>query len=158
MINQIKRYYKNAILAIAMLTSVGLPLALPAATFALPAAQIFAQNETTIDNTKNPDVSCPTDKSFSGTQAGNGAGCILKHIVAPIVGALVALSGLAVVISIIIAGIQYSASGGDPSKVAASRKRIFNAVVALLAFMFLYAFINWVIPGGILHGGNVQNG
>lgn len=145
-------------MAVALVATMSISLSVPVAALALPtAAGVFAANETSFDNTANPDVSCPTDKSLSSSQAGNGAGCILKHIVAPIVGVLVALSGVLVVISIIIAGIQYSASGGDPSNVAAARKRIFNAVIALLSFMFLYAFVNWIIPGGIANGGNVQN-
>jgi len=159
MIKTISRHLKATSLAVFAFVGIGLFIGVPATALAAPAPVIvFAQTtgETNLDN--NSDVACPTNQALSGTQTGNGAGCILRHIVAPIVAALVALTGVLVVISIIIAGIQYSSSNGDPSKVAAARKRILNAVIALLSFMFLYAFVNWIIPGGIANGGNVQNG
>ncbi|HSW74856.1 MAG TPA: hypothetical protein VLG16_03210 [Candidatus Saccharimonadales bacterium] len=160
MIKTISRQLKATSLAVFAFVGIGLFVGAPTAALAAPtpAIIIFAQTtgETNLDS--NSDVSCPTNQALSGTQTGNGAGCILRHIVAPIVAALVALTGVLVVISIIIAGIQYSSSNGDPSKVTAARKRILNAVIALLSFMFLYAFVNWIIPGGIANGGNVQNG
>lgn len=54
-----------------------------------------------------------------------------------------------VVISLIFAGIQYTTSGGDAQKVAAAKSRIYNSVFALVAFLFLYAFLQWLVPGGV---------
>jgi hypothetical protein len=68
----------------------------------------------------------------------------------PFINFLAALVGVAVVISIVIGGIQYSSSGGDPAKAAAAKNRIRNAIVALVAFFFLYALLNFLIPGGLL--------
>lgn len=67
----------------------------------------------------------------------------------PAVAILSALAGLIIVISIIVGGIQYSSAGGDPSKVAAAKQRITNAVIALLVLIFLVAGLNWLIPGGL---------
>lgn len=68
----------------------------------------------------------------------------------PIVLLLSVLAGVLAVISIIIAGIQYSASADDPAMVAKAKKRIFNTVLGLIAYIFLFAFLNYLIPGGIL--------
>ena len=57
--------------------------------------------------------------------------------------------GIVAVINIIIGGIQYTASGGDPQKVKDARNRIYNTVYGIVAFVFLYAFMQWLIPGGI---------
>ena|ERR1044072_241133 len=73
--------------------------------------------------------------------------CIFKYI-NPLIKILGALVGVAVTISIVIGGIQYSSSGGDPSKVTAAKQRITKALVALAAFILLYVFMNWVLPGG----------
>ncbi len=54
-----------------------------------------------------------------------------------------------VIAMIIIGGIQYSYAGGDPNGVAEAKKKIVNAMIALLAYIFLYAFIQYLIPGGI---------
>jgi hypothetical protein len=57
--------------------------------------------------------------------------------------------GAVVIIMVIIAGIQYSTAQADPQKVAAAKKRISNALMALLAYLFLGAFLQWVVPGGL---------
>lgn len=62
---------------------------------------------------------------------------------------LSALVGVVVVAVIVFAGIEYSSSAGDPGRVAAARSRIINAVIALVAYMFLYVALQWLIPGGL---------
>ncbi len=57
--------------------------------------------------------------------------------------------GLLVIIMIASAGIQYSAAGGDPQKVNNAKKRISNAVLALLLFIFMFALLQWLVPGGL---------
>lgn len=58
--------------------------------------------------------------------------------------------GLVVVGSVIVGGIQYTASQGNPQQMQAAIKRIQASVGALLLYAFAYAFINWIVPGGIL--------
>lgn len=60
------------------------------------------------------------------------------------------LVGLAVVINIIIGGLQYMTSQGDPGALTKAKNRIFNAVVSLIAFIFAATIINYLIPGGVL--------
>jgi hypothetical protein len=60
--------------------------------------------------------------------------------------------GIVVVGSIIVGGIQYSIAGNNPNAVGAAKKRIQDTVIALIAFFFIYAFLNWLIPGGLLSG------
>lgn len=57
--------------------------------------------------------------------------------------------GVVVVIMIIIGGIQYASAGGNPSGVSEGKKKITNAILALLAYIFLYAALQWLVPGGI---------
>ncbi|MBP9820804.1 hypothetical protein KBC85_01540 [Candidatus Saccharibacteria bacterium] len=54
------------------------------------------------------------------------------------------------VIAIAAAGVQYSAAAGDSGKIAEAKKRITNVLMALLAYFFLFAFIQWLVPGGII--------
>lgn len=63
---------------------------------------------------------------------------------------LSAVVGIVVTGTIIMGGIQYSTSGGDPSKIQAAKKRVFNGIFALIAFIFSYAFLQYIVPGGVL--------
>jgi len=67
----------------------------------------------------------------------------------PVVKALTALVGIAAVVSIIFAGIQYSSSADDPGTVTKAKQRVFNVVIGLLAYIFLLALLNYLIPGGV---------
>jgi hypothetical protein len=60
--------------------------------------------------------------------------------------------GIVVVGSIIFAGIQYIVAGNNPNAVGAAKKRIQDTLIALLAFFFIYAFLDFLIPGGLLPG------
>jgi hypothetical protein len=80
---------------------------------------------------------------------GNDCGLITKYV-NPFITFLAALVGIVVTISIIAGGIQYATSAGDSSKVSQAKERIRNAVIALLAFFFIYFFLEWLIPGGLL--------
>lgn len=57
--------------------------------------------------------------------------------------------GVIVVIMIIIGGIQYASAGPNPQAVQAAKKRITNSLIALLAYFFVFAFMQWLVPGGI---------
>lgn len=75
--------------------------------------------------------------------------CILDNI-NTVINVLSAGVGIIVIITIITAGIQYITAGGDPQKISQAKNRIRNALFALLAFAFLFAFLQWIVPGGIL--------
>lgn len=57
--------------------------------------------------------------------------------------------GLVVVMSIIIAGIQYTTAGSNASQVTAAKNRITMALLALILFGFTYTLLQWLVPGGI---------
>lgn len=59
--------------------------------------------------------------------------------------------GLVIVGSVIVAGIQYSASNGDPQAASKAKARISSTLIALLIFIFSYALLNYLTPGGFLN-------
>lgn len=59
--------------------------------------------------------------------------------------------GVLAVMMIIVGGIQYSAAGDNPAALQAAKKRIFNVVYGLIVFVFIWAFLQWLIPGGIFN-------
>ncbi len=74
---------------------------------------------------------------------------IIKYLVL-FIKFLSAVVGIAVVASIIIGGIMYSASKDDPSATANAKKRIANALLALGVYAFMFALLQYLIPGGVL--------
>jgi hypothetical protein len=57
--------------------------------------------------------------------------------------------GIVVVGVIILGGIQYALAGDNAQAVSAAKQRITNGLIALLTFMVTFAFLQWIIPGGI---------
>lgn len=56
--------------------------------------------------------------------------------------------GLIIIASLIVAGIQYTVSRGNPQEVAKATTRIQSTVTALILFIFAYALLNYVVPNG----------
>ena len=86
------------------------------------------------------------------TDAANPTNCLKKVEIVKdlniVVNVLAALVGVAVVGTIILGGIQFAAAGDKAEAVSAAKKRIINGLIALFAFLFVYAFLQWLIPGG----------
>jgi len=57
--------------------------------------------------------------------------------------------GLILIIGTIIAGIQFTVSRGDPNKTAEAIKKLYSVGIALLAYIFLFAALNFLVPGGL---------
>jgi hypothetical protein len=80
----------------------------------------------------------------------NRDGCdLVKKYVNPGINLLSIIFGLIAVISIILGGINYATSEDDPQKVSRAKDRIAKTVFAVVAYFFLYAFLQFLIPGGI---------
>jgi len=60
------------------------------------------------------------------------------------------LVGVVVVIMITVGGIQYSTARDNPQATAAAKGRIVNAVLALVLYLFIFAFLQWLVPGGVV--------
>ncbi len=60
-------------------------------------------------------------------------------------------AGVGVIVTgvIIVGGNQYMAAGDNPQGVVAAKQRIYNGLLALVAFIFMFAFLQWLIPGGV---------
>lgn len=65
------------------------------------------------------------------------------------INVLSAIVGIVVVIMIIVGGIEYSSAGNNPQQMQAAKSKVINAVLAFIIFIFMYAFLQWIVPGGI---------
>lgn len=141
-------YIKHKTLLVASLLILG-------ATFLMPPSTAFAGKicggpitkitngvEKTVENksvTTAIDIGCA------------GKGNPIADMTFGIIRFLSAGVGLVIVGSVIVAGIQYSASNGDPQAVSKAKARISSTLLALIIFIFGYALLNYLIPGGFLN-------
>ncbi len=77
---------------------------------------------------------------------------IIQNYLVPFIQVLSAVVGIVVVIMIVVGGIQYSISRDNPQAVAAARQRIFNALLALVVYLLMVVFLQWLVPGGVFSG------
>lgn len=89
------------------------------------------------------------DPAVNRDCASTGQECnIVDKYINPAIALVGILGGIAITIGIIIGGIQYASSGGDPQKAATGKQHIKKAVIALIGLLFLYAFIRFLMPSG----------
>lgn len=60
--------------------------------------------------------------------------------------------GIVAVASMVVAGIQFTSSRGDPKGTAQAMKRIWSTLGALALYLLIYALLNWIVPGGVFNG------
>ncbi len=53
------------------------------------------------------------------------------------------------VLSMIIAGYQYMTARDNAQQVSDAKNRITTTVISIILFVFGYAFLQWLIPGGV---------
>ncbi|HEU5005096.1 MAG TPA: hypothetical protein VFT49_03375 [Candidatus Saccharimonadales bacterium] len=99
----------------------------------------------------------------AGSDAGStfGNGCVnkteqecLSHNkfiadVRTVVNIASGLVGVIVVGMVILGGIQYSLARDNSNEIGAAQKRIANALIALVLYMLIFGFLQWLIPGGL---------
>jgi len=98
-------------------------------------------------------VSCNSQSADCGsTVSDTGAvSCVFQRYINPAIQLLSAAVGILVVVTIIRGGLTYTMSAGDPSKAAAGKQHIINALIGLAAYLMLYVFLQFIIPGGVFN-------
>lgn len=79
----------------------------------------------------------------------NDGGNPVTSLVLQIINFLAVGVGVVVVGGIVYGALLYTTSNGDSSKAQQGITTIVNAVIGLLLFIFTYAIINYLVPGGV---------
>jgi hypothetical protein len=103
-------------------------------------------------------VCAPLVYAQTGCQNGDANACLNDPSVSGVMKyaklAVNILSGLIIIIAtimVIVGGITYTTSNGDPQKVQKAKTMIANVIVGIAAYFFLWAFLQWLIPGGVFN-------
>jgi hypothetical protein len=91
---------------------------------------------------------CPDGQQEISNDPANG-GAIIYYL-REILKLANILVGAVIILAIIISGIQYMISGGDPANVKKAKGHLMNAFTALVLYMLMVAILNFLIPGGAL--------
>ena len=135
-----------------------------------------APEATSTDTTTNSADSAPTPSQDSRPNASNPLGCgtamesqciqdgnpdlskdcdlkcFMANDVEPVLKVLTALIIIAILANIIFGGIQYMTADDRAEAANAAKKRISRNVITLLIYLLLFAFSQFLIPGGIFNG------
>ena len=76
----------------------------------------------------------------------------INGIIQMIINAIIFVIGIVAVVMIIIGGINYATSQGDPSKVKKGKDTILYGIIGLVVALLAYAIVNFVL--GALQGQN----
>lgn len=89
---------------------------------------------------------CPSDPSGSeeGSESNPNA---ITDILKMVVNILSIGVGILGVLGITITGIQYLTAGGSEEKTKKAKRRMFEIILGLVAYVLIYAFLQWLLPG-----------
>lgn len=93
-------------------------------------------------------------KSSAAAEVKRAAGCdgntnAVVTIVQTILNSIIAIMGIVAVIFIVIGGVNYMTSQGDPGKLKKAKDTILYAVIGLVVCALAFAIVNWTI--GVLN-------
>lgn len=81
----------------------------------------------------------------AGGTDGEGVFMVLNILLQVVTGAV----GIAGTLGIVLTGIQYMTARDDPAKMTKAKSRLIQIVIGLVAYAVLWAFLQWLLPGGV---------
>ena len=91
---------------------------------------------------------CSKGQVEINNNAGTG-GAIIEYLKA-FLFVLNGLVGGIIVLVLVLAGVQYITSAGDPGRIKNAKGRVQAAMTGLVLYLMMYAILNFLIPGGVL--------
>lgn len=91
---------------------------------------------------------CPDGKpGFSNNPATGGA--IMGYLKAflRLAGMVV---GMVIFLMVVVSGVLYQTSLGDPARVKSAKDKLQNALIALVMYFSMFAILNFLVPGGLV--------
>lgn len=103
-------------------------------TAIVPAASVYASG------------SDPADVAKGGMQSVNpGAKTDLMAIIKTILNTVFVVVGIVAVVMIILGGVNYATSQGDPGKASKAKNTIMYAIIGLVVTLLAFAIVNFVL-------------
>ncbi len=71
----------------------------------------------------------------------------VKGVLMIVVNILTVGVGVLGVVGITVVGLQYLTAGGSEEKTRKAKRRLFEIVIGLVAYVMIYAILRWLLPG-----------
>ncbi len=123
---------KNYGLALA----IGLSVIVPVVAVATPA---FA------DTAASKSAACAGITAAGGTCSGSGSGTSLSKVVRFVINLLSIIAGIAAVIMIIVGGLKYITSSGDPANINSAKNTLLYAIIGLVIVAMAQIIVKFVL-------------
>ncbi len=89
-----------------------------------------------VDNVNYFNCSCDEEEDGEG----------VRYILRRVVEILTVTVGILATIGLGVSGVQYLTAGGNEEMTRKAKRRIFEIVLGLVAYVLAYAFLNFIIP------------
>ncbi|HCH34077.1 MAG: hypothetical protein UY35_C0009G0022 [Candidatus Saccharibacteria bacterium GW2011_GWC2_48_9] len=99
----------------------------------------------TLSYTSGVHASAADELKKAAGETGQGGGVTVQAGIEIVSNILLFLIGLAAVIMIIIGGIRYTTSNGDPSQTKAAKDTILYAVIGIVVALMAFAIVRFVV-------------
>ena len=81
-----------------------------------------------------------------GCSCDSGNGDSVINVLNSVVDILTVCIGILGVIGITIVGIQYLTASGNEEKLKKAKRRMFEIIIGLVAYVLIYSFLRWLLP------------
>ncbi|MDB5166994.1 MAG: hypothetical protein JWN26_139 [Candidatus Saccharibacteria bacterium] len=138
----IKQKIKNFILVIALITGI-FAVVTPLSVSAVCAnGTVKCNNGCAVDTAI---ISCDNVDVSKGGTTNNGVWSLLLTVI----NILTAGVGIAAVGGIVYGSILYTSAGGNADQTKKAIEFIRNVIIGIVAYALMFAFLNFIIPGGL---------
>lgn len=91
------------------------------------------------------------DTTFFGNIKDDGNGCGVYMVLNYAIDFLAFGVGIAAVIGIVISGITYMTAKDNQERTIKAKRRIYEIVIGLMAYLALWSLLSFLLPGGVLN-------
>jgi F0F1-type ATP synthase membrane subunit c/vacuolar-type H+-ATPase subunit K len=119
------------------------------ATPIVASSPVFAEDKcvlTTVLGNDKCDKDGNRGKGNLNCSCDNGGGSSIGETLMLVINILSVAIGILAAIGIAIVGVQYLTAGGNEEKTRKSKRRLFEIVIGVVAYVLIYALLNWLIP------------
>ena len=128
-----------------------LSLFIVATSFVMTAVPVFAAEQkcvitSVVGKDKCDQNGIKSDKGEYNCSCDDSSGSSIADILNLVVDIMTIGIGILGLIGILIVGTQYLTAGGNEEKTKKAKRRMFEIVIGLVAYVVLYSFLRWLLP------------